>query len=180
MSSDPEKHGVELAQPLPVNLTASNGNNHINNSSVVTAATLVSNNPQGVSYSTNDDPEKGTTTGYAPQSGNGHVNGTNGDAGGVDVEKAKAEFHALERRMSERSSIYRAQSRGSSGNADLEKGDEDQPFNLLDTIRGEVDTRNQQGFKQKQVGVYWEHLKVIGGGGVSELLSSTLQIPSHL
>jgi hypothetical protein len=42
---------------------------------------------------------------------------------------------------------------------------EDQ-FNLAEYIRGTSNARDEQGFNHKQIAVTWDHLRVIGGGGL--------------
>jgi len=51
---------------------------------------------------------------------------------------------------------------------DSEKGGktEDDEFNLADVLRSGRDKSDQSGIKRKKVGVVWEDLEVIGGGGL--------------
>jgi ATP-binding cassette subfamily G (WHITE) protein 2 (SNQ2) len=85
----------------------------------------------------------------------------------VDVEKAKAQFADLQRSLSRQSSLHRARTRQSgTSQADLEKQEEEDQFNLTEYIRGTSDARDAQGFNHKQVAVTWDHLRVIGGGGL--------------
>lgn len=85
----------------------------------------------------------------------------------VDVEKAKAQFAQLQRSLSRQSSLHRARTRQSgTSQADLEKQEEEGEFNLAEYIRGGFSARDDQGFNHKQVGVVWDHLRVIGGGGL--------------
>ncbi|KAI5450104.1 ATP-binding cassette transporter snq2 [Naganishia albida] len=101
----------------------------------------------------------------------------NGDAGKgyygeenvapVDVEKAKAQFADLQRSLSRQSSLHRARTRQSgTSQADLEKQEDEDQFNLAEYIRGGHNARDEQGFSHKEVGVVWDHLRVIGGGGL--------------
>jgi hypothetical protein len=85
----------------------------------------------------------------------------------VDVEKAKAQFAELQRSLSRQSSLHRARTRQSgTSQADLEKQEDEDQFNLADYVRGGHNARNEQGFSHKEVGVVWDHLRVIGGGGL--------------
>lgn len=151
---------VSLAQPL-----GTSANNHNNERSSIN--TLVSNDEKAVDQI--QDPEKAAHIVDYEDNGASSQSSDQSHQGGVDVEKAKAEFHALERRLSQKSSLYRAQSRASNPSAaDLEKADEEEEFNLFETIRGDKDVRDREGFTHKEVGVVWENLKVIGGGGMSK------------
>jgi hypothetical protein len=51
---------------------------------------------------------------------------------------------------------------------DSEKGGktEDEEFNLADVLRSGRDKSDQSGIKRKKVGVVWEDLEVVGGGGL--------------
>jgi ATP-binding cassette subfamily G (WHITE) protein 2 (SNQ2) len=108
----------------------------------------------------------------------------------VSVRKGKQEFAALERRfsnMSQHSQELQRQStrqsrRSVSGFArpektntrqsqqivDSEKGGktEDDEFNLADVLRSGREKSDQSGIKRKKVGVVWEDLEVVGGGGL--------------
>lgn len=85
----------------------------------------------------------------------------------VDVEKAKAQFADLQRSLSRQSSLHRARTRQSgTSQADLEKQEDEDQFNLAEYIRGGHNARDEQGFSHKEVGVVWDHLRVIGGGGL--------------
>jgi ATP-binding cassette subfamily G (WHITE) protein 2 (SNQ2) len=110
--------------------------------------------------------------------------------GRVSVHKGKAEFAALERRFSNMSqhsqelqrSNTRQSRRSMSGFTrpektatrqsqqivDSEKGGktEDDEFNLADVLRSGRDKSDQSGIKRKKVGVVWEDLEVVGGGGL--------------
>ena len=110
--------------------------------------------------------------------------------GRVSVRKGKEEFAALERRFSNMSqhsqelqrSNTRASRRSQSGFVrpektatrqsqkivDSEKGGktEDDEFNLADVLRSGRDKSDQSGIKRKKVGVVWEDLEVVGGGGL--------------
>jgi beta-mannanase len=179
---------VALGAPLPVHIN--NGQHEPSFSQAPTLAPSSSSfsstdekrahSHKANGYATSGDPEKNAGRGYEAEPT--EVDDVNtADMHHVDVEKAKAEFNALERRMSERSSLHRARSRASQANsstADVEKQDEDE-WNLLDYMTGNAASRETQGFRHKEIGVVWDHLKVIGGGGMSELITGPLSIYSN-
>ncbi|SCZ91281.1 BZ3500_MvSof-1268-A1-R1_Chr1-2g01305 [Microbotryum saponariae] len=91
----------------------------------------------------------------------------------VNVAKGKTEFESLQRELSRASSIHRARTRDSAltaGNgADLEKQhdqDSEDDFDLREYLHSGSEARKAHGFKQKQIGVTWEGLRVIGVGGM--------------
>ncbi|KAK5737677.1 ATP-binding cassette transporter snq2 [Elasticomyces elasticus] len=95
---------------------------------------------------------------------------------GVNVVGAEKEFAELQRELSHVSKkLSRQQSRRSerqNKNAgDLEKAgstdpsNEDEPFNLEETLRGNKQLEEESGVKGKQIGVIWENLTVKGMGG---------------
>jgi hypothetical protein len=110
--------------------------------------------------------------------------------GRVSVRKGKEEFAALERRFSNMSQhsqeLQRSNTRQSRRSlsgftrpekvttrqsqkiVDSEKGGktEDDEFNLADVLRSGRDKSDQSGIKRKKVGVVWEDLEVVGGGGL--------------
>lgn len=61
----------------------------------------------------------------------------NAGEGPIDVEKSKAQFAQLSRQMSEASSLHRARTRQSmaSSGRDVEKQEEEEEFDLLQTVR---------------------------------------------
>lgn len=101
---------------------------------------------------------------------------------GVSVRRGKEEFHALERRMSQMSQtsgdLQRSNTRRSLAsfgrqpsrvisNNDVEKqkaGEEE--FDLAGTLKSGRDKQNEAGIKKKVVGVAWDDLEVVGGGGM--------------
>jgi ATP-binding cassette subfamily G (WHITE) protein 2 (SNQ2) len=106
-------------------------------------------------------------------------------APGIDVKRAEAEFEELRRQLSRASSLQRTQT----GQKDVEKeGEVDDDFDLLAYMKGSKSARDQEGFKGKevrrltltglgvrelisrwlsfQVGVAWDNLTVVGGGGL--------------
>jgi hypothetical protein len=106
---------------------------------------------------------------------------------GVSVRKGKEEFAALERRFSNlshhsqelqrsntRRSIRsgfvkpeRAISTATSGPApDAEKGNEEEEFDLAETLAVGRKRSDEAGIKHKAVGVVWDDLEVIGAGGL--------------
>lgn len=175
---------VALGNPLPVHLGQDINNNNTTTPSFSQAPTLA---PSSSSRSSNEEKphsggaavigssSSGYTTSHDPEKGGLGHNGYAGDdhegldEHHVDVAKAKEEFHALQRRMSERSSLHRARTRGSSAPGDVEKQEgDDEEWNLMDYMKGNQAIREQEGFRHKEVGVVWDHLRVIGGGGMSE------------
>ncbi|KAK3644016.1 ATP-binding cassette transporter snq2 [Elasticomyces elasticus] len=95
---------------------------------------------------------------------------------GVNVVGAEKEFAELQRELSHVSKkLSRQQSRRSERQnknvGDLEKAgsadpsDEDEPFNLEETLRGNKQLEEESGVKGKQIGVIWENLTVKGMGG---------------
>ena len=178
---------VALGNPLPVHLGQEHNNNINSFSQAPTLAPSSSSRssaeekPHGLvkpsttssssGYATSHDPEKAGHNGFA---GDDHENI---DDHHVDVAKAKEEFHALQRRMSERSSLHRARTRGSSAPGDVEKQEaDDEEWNLMDYMKGNQEIREREGFRHKEVGVVWDHLRVIGGGGMSKSLQCRLAI----
>lgn len=112
--------------------------------------------------------------------------------GRVSVRRGKEEFAALERRfsnLSQRSQeLQRQSTRRSTRSMSIsgfnraektitrqseqpdggEKGikTEDDEFNLADVLRSGREKSDEAGIKHKKVGVVWEDLEVIGGGGM--------------
>ncbi|KAK0832910.1 ATP-binding cassette transporter snq2 [Friedmanniomyces endolithicus] len=94
---------------------------------------------------------------------------------GVNVVGAEKEFAELQRELSHVSrKLSRQQSRRSERHnapSDLEKAasaegsEEDEPFNLEETLRGNKLLEEESGIKGKQIGVIWENLTVKGMGG---------------
>lgn len=72
--------------------------------------------------------------------------------------------------------MHRARTRGSSAPGDVEKQDDDEEWNLMDYMKGNQEIREREGFRHKEVGVVWENLRVIGGGGMSESASWTYAV----
>lgn len=92
---------------------------------------------------------------------------------GVNVQGAEKEFSQLQKELSR---ISRVQSRKSdkNGTRDIEKAisspttttDEDEePFDLEDTLRGNKALEEESGIKSKKIGVIWDNLTVKGMGG---------------
>lgn len=112
--------------------------------------------------------------------------------GRVSVRRGKEEFAALERRFSNMSQhsqeLQRQSTRRSTRSMSIsgfnrpektvtrqsqqpdggEKGikTEDDEFNLADVLRSGKEKNDQAGIKHKKVGVAWEDLEVVGGGGM--------------
>lgn len=96
--------------------------------------------------------------------------------GGVNVAGAEQEFAGLQRELSGLSRQFsRQQSRKSDkqGVHDVEKSlshsptasEENEPFDLEDTLRGNRRLEDESGVKSKQIGVMWDDLTVKGMGG---------------
>lgn len=101
---------------------------------------------------------------------------------GVNVHNAEKEFAELQRQLTGLSQasrkLSRTQSRRSNvkgtaaGGQDVEKaipssqeGDEAEPFDLEDTLRGNKQLEDEAGIKSKHIGVIWNNLSVKGIGG---------------
>ena len=88
----------------------------------------------------------------------------------VDIAKAEAAFHDLERTFSQRSSKQSKPSTSTlKANYDAEKAEpspEDQPFDLREYLSSSNDANQSAGIKHKHVGVTWKDLEVnvVGGG----------------
>lgn len=99
---------------------------------------------------------------------------------GVSVRRGKEEFAALERRYSNMSQqsgdLQRSNTRRSvlgrkpsrvAESKDVEKGKQDEEeFDLAGTLRSGREKQDEAGIRHKQVGVAWDDLEVIGGGGM--------------
>ncbi|KAL7416336.1 putative ATP-binding cassette transporter [Mrakia frigida] len=83
------------------------------------------------------------------------------DHGGVDVARAKEEFAELGRTLTRQSSLHRV---ATGQSKDVEKAEDD--FDLLSFFKGSKSAQDEAGFKPKRVGVTWQDLKVVGGGGM--------------
>jgi ABC-type multidrug transport system ATPase subunit len=98
---------------------------------------------------------------------------------GVSVNRAEREFHELQRQLSGLSQasrrLSRVQSRKSEKNVphDVEKAasgspassEDDEVFDLEETLRHNKRMEDESGIKQKQIGVIWDNLTVKGMGG---------------
>jgi ATP-binding cassette subfamily G (WHITE) protein 2 (SNQ2) len=103
---------------------------------------------------------------------------------GISVQRAEAEFQALDNELKQtlsksRSNTYsikKIASRKETNPTDLEKGvrsatlnssgsDDDEPFDLESTLRGDRVAAEAEGIKSKEVGVLWKNLSVRGLGG---------------
>jgi hypothetical protein len=97
--------------------------------------------------------------------------------GGVDIQRAEADFAELSKELSRASNLARRLSRVQSKHsrkgdvvADVEKaaveGSEasDEPFDLEATLRGSKDEEEAAGIKSKRIGVMWDGLTVSGIG----------------
>jgi ATP-binding cassette subfamily G (WHITE) protein 2 (SNQ2) len=98
--------------------------------------------------------------------------------GGVNVQRAEADFAELSKELSRTSNISRRlsrvqsrQSRKDQNVGDIEKGgvvgsDDSsvEAFDLEKTLRGSRDEEEAAGIKSKRIGVIWDDLKVSGIG----------------
>ncbi|KAK3679890.1 ATP-binding cassette transporter snq2 [Recurvomyces mirabilis] len=92
---------------------------------------------------------------------------------GVNVSGAQKHFAELQRELSHTSRLERQQSRRSEKRQtnDVEKAgssgasEDDEPFNLEETLRGNKQMEEDAGIKGKQIGVIWDNLTVRGIGG---------------
>ena len=100
--------------------------------------------------------------------------------GGVDIQRAEAEFAELSKELSRASNMSRRlsrvqskQSRKQGVNADVEKAgvegsdDSDEQFDLEATLRGSRDEEEAAGIKSKRIGVVWDGLTVSGIGTIT-------------
>ncbi|CAN9112620.1 unnamed protein product [Alternaria alternata] len=105
--------------------------------------------------------------------------------GGVDIQRAEADFAELSKELSRASNISRRLSRVQSKQSrkgdvvtDVEKatveGSEssDEPFDLEATLRGGKDEEEAAGIKSKRIGVVWDGLTVSGIGGVKNYVKT--------
>ncbi|KXJ89816.1 ABC-2 type transporter-domain-containing protein [Microdochium bolleyi] len=111
-------------------------------------------------------------------------NGFANAQGGVNIDRATADFAELQRSISGHSRISRIQSRQSQrGGADVEKvkssrtgGEEsdstEELFDLEATLRGGLAAEQEAGIKPKHIGVYWNDLTVKGMGGFSNYVQT--------
>ena len=94
------------------------------------------------------------------------------DLGGVNIQRAEAEFAELSKeltRTSKISHVHSHQSRRHDELRDIEKGglddseiSTDEIFDLEKTLRGSRDEEEAAGIKSKHIGVVWENLTVSG------------------
>lgn len=107
----------------------------------------------------------------------GNAHGMEED-GPIDVQRSEAEFANLQRSLSHAASLHRAKTRTSQqgkkavsekDGAHSTAGDEEEEeeeFDLADYIRSGRSASDAAGIKHKNVTVVWNHLRVIGGGGL--------------
>ena len=112
--------------------------------------------------------------------------------GGVNVQRAEAEFAELSKELSRTSNISRRlsrvqsrQSRKDQTVSDAEKGgiatsDDSsvEEFDLERTLRGSRDEEEAAGIKSKRIGVVWDDLTVSGVGGVKNYVKVSRE-PRH-
>lgn len=116
-----------------------------------------------------------------------HEKGVSNVGGGVNIQRAEADFAELSKELSRTSQlsrkISRVQSRQSRKNeaiADVEKAPEseassDEPFDLESVLRGNREEEAAAGIKSKRIGVIWENLTVSGIGGVKNYVKVSRQ-----
>ncbi|CAE7186092.1 hypothetical protein CFE70_006400 [Pyrenophora teres f. teres 0-1] len=105
--------------------------------------------------------------------------------GGVDIQRAEADFAELSKELSRASDISRRlsrvqsrQSRKQGVSTDVEKAgvegsdDSDEQFDLEATLRGSRDQEEAAGIKAKRIGVVWDGLTVSGIGGVKNYVKT--------
>ncbi|KAI0095244.1 ABC-2 type transporter-domain-containing protein [Irpex rosettiformis] len=109
--------------------------------------------------------------------------GTLGDEQGhVDVGRAEAIFHELDRELTRRSEVYdgnRTRTASPTRAHDLEKLGEEEGegrFNLRDFLQSSNDANQNAGIKHKHVGVTWDDLEVdvIGGADFKIYMAATI------
>ena len=101
---------------------------------------------------------------------------------GVDVVRAQAEFAELSREFSNISQHNRESSRTSNHKSDanlqdIEKeaassAEDDERFNLEETLRGHRQLDIETGIKSKEIGVLWENLTASGLGGTKSFVKT--------
>ena len=99
-----------------------------------------------------------------------------GNASGVNIHRAEADFAELSKELSRTSNVSRRLSRVQSRQSrkdktitDVEKAaaedsQSDEPFDLEATLRGGRDEEERAGIKSKRIGVMWDGLTVSGIG----------------
>lgn len=107
--------------------------------------------------------------------------------GGVNVQRAEAEFAELSKELSRSSNISRRLSRVQSRQSrkdevvpDVEKSgaagsdaSSDDAFDLEATLRGSRDEEEAAGIKSKRIGVVWDDLTVSGIGAFVAMIGGT-------
>lgn len=94
----------------------------------------------------------------------------------VSITEANEVFNELRRELSNISSLHRTLTSNNDNKTtsakDLEKqistenDEEEEIFDLLSYMKGELEERDNNGFKRKHVGVIWDDLSIIGVGGL--------------
>jgi len=99
--------------------------------------------------------------------------GTYGETDGnaVDIDEALEEYQSVRRELTQQS---RKQSVISA--ADLEKGDNNQEFDLTEFLSQQHSQLTAAGLKSKNMGVIWKNLKVEGLGADSRYISSNWSV----
>ena len=84
----------------------------------------------------------------------------------VDVQEAELIFDELSRALSRQSKDpEKSRTANSSPSNDVEKGEEDERFDLREYLQSSNDANQGAGIKHKHVGVTWEDLEVDVFGG---------------
>ncbi|KAF8215759.1 pleiotropic drug resistance ABC transporter [Mycena galopus ATCC 62051] len=85
----------------------------------------------------------------------------------TDIEKAKEEFNALSRQLTQRSQENVPSGATTRAASDIEKGPgEEAPFDLREYLTTSNDAQQQAGIKVRHVGVTWDDLEVKVAGGL--------------
>ncbi|KAJ1324848.1 ATP-binding cassette subfamily G (WHITE) member 2 SNQ2 [Microdochium nivale] len=111
-------------------------------------------------------------------------NGFANAQGGVDIERATADFEELQREISTLSRASRQRSRQSQrANTDVEgvntsntggndSDSTEEPFDLETYLRGGLSAEQEAGIKPKHIGVYWNDLTVKGMSGETNFVKT--------
>jgi ATP-binding cassette subfamily G (WHITE) protein 2 (SNQ2) len=144
------------------------------------------NEPEGKTYEAINDQSNRNGSGRtasiddstARGSSRSNEKGFSNVKGGVNVQRAEAEFAELSKELSRSSNISRRlsrvqsrQSRKDQTVSDVEKGgvatsddSSEEEFDLEKTLRGSREEEEAAGIKSKRIGVVWDDLTVSGVG----------------
>ena len=82
-----------------------------------------------------------------------------------DIDWLEFSFDDLRRTFSAASAARRVPTTATT-DSHLEKAEEHDDFDLLEYMKGDLEKRDQAGFKHKEIGVIFKDLSVIGAGGM--------------